>query len=315
MFYSRFSCRMVAAAIVSAAALGGVAGANLARADIFVANNTSGTVGEYSNSGATINASFATGLGHTTGLAVSGSHLFVGALQSVLSASIDEYSTSGTTVASPLLGSLRGDMPLAISGQNLFYGESSSSAIGEYNLADSTNNASFISGLDGGPYALAVSGSDIFVSDMYNGDFAIGEYATSGSVVNPDLITLTDSPFGIAVSGGDIFVSNGADNSATGSGSISEYTTSGQLVNASLITGLNEPYGLAVSGSDIFVANHGTGTIGEYTTSGSTVDASLVTGLSGPFGIVVTPEPASLAIMGMASVGALLFGRRRIMAK
>ncbi len=45
--------------------------------DLFVANGTGGTVGEYTTSGATVNASLVTGLFSPDGVAVSGSNLFV----------------------------------------------------------------------------------------------------------------------------------------------------------------------------------------------------------------------------------------------
>lgn len=312
MLYSRFKRTVSTAVILSAAALAGVAGLKPARGDIFVANNTSGTVGEYTNSGATVNASIVSGLGYATGLAASGSYLFIGSLTNITNAAIDQYKL-GSASTSTFLGGLRGDLALGISGSDLFFTNTAAGTVGESSILSGTTNTSFISGLSS-PYGLAVSGSDIYVSNMYNGVDVISEYTTSGTLVNADLITINNNvPFGLAVSGADIFVANGQDNSTAGSGSISEYTTSGQLVNASLVSGLNEPYGLAVYGSDIFVANHGSGTIGEYTTSGETVNASLVTGLSGPFGIVVTPEPASLAIMVAASAGALLL-RRRIRA-
>ena len=45
--------------------------------DLFVVNYSSGSVGEYTTSGATVNASLVTGLSKPMGIAVSGSDLFV----------------------------------------------------------------------------------------------------------------------------------------------------------------------------------------------------------------------------------------------
>ncbi len=55
-------------------------------------------------------------------------------------------------------------------------------------------NASLVSGLDH-PNGIAVSGSNLFVT---NGN-SIGEYTTSGAVVNADLVSGLQGPWAIAV--------------------------------------------------------------------------------------------------------------------
>ena len=109
-------------------------------------------------------------------------------------------------------------------------------------------NASLISGLSGF-YAIAVSGSDLFVSTGFN----ISKYTTSGALVNASLLPSASGSFsGIAVSGSDLFVMNEF------AGTISKYTTSGVLVNASLISGLNDPIGIAIGST---VPEPGTGAL------------------------------------------------------
>ncbi len=98
-------------------------------------------------------------------------------------------------------------------------------------------NAALISGL-ATPYRIAVSGSDLFVTNA--GNDTIGEYTTSGTTVNASLISESGGPFGIAVSGSNLFVAN------AGNDTIGEYTTSGATVNASLISGLSNPFGIAI---------------------------------------------------------------------
>ena len=100
-----------------------------------------------------------------------------------------------------------------------------------------TLNPSLITGLNS-PYGIAVSGSDLFVTNYVNG--TIGEYTTSGATVNASLIKGLPTPVAIAVSGSDLFVSN------YGIDAIGEYTTSGATVNAFLIPALNQPQGIAV---------------------------------------------------------------------
>lgn len=166
-------------------------------------------------------------------------------------------------------------------------------------------NANLITGLDH-PSELCIdsTGSDLFVVNDYSG--TVGEYTTSGAVVNASLISGLIIPSNLALSGSNLFVSS--LNSAT----IGEYTTSGAVVNASLISGLpGSGEGLFVFGSDLFVSTYTTGIISEYTTSGELVNASLVSGLSNPADIIVTPEPASAALIAAAGLGLLLRRSRR----
>ena len=48
-----------------------------------------------------------------------------------------------------------------------------------------------------GPWGIAVDGSDLFV--VNNGNGTIGEYTTSGAVVNASLISGLNDPMGIAI--------------------------------------------------------------------------------------------------------------------
>ena len=243
----------------------------LSGSQIFVTNDNGpvATIGEYSTSGATMNASLVSGLSAAYGIAVSGSDMFV---TNINNGTIGEYTTSGATVNASLISGLNFPQCIAVSGSDLFVTNCISGTIGEYTTSGATVNASLVSGLNT-PFGIAASGSDLFVEN--EGGATIAEYTTSGATVNASLISGLGGSRGIAVSGSDLFVS------IFGSDTIGEYTTSGGTVNPSLVSGLNTPFGIAVSGPDLFVANYG-GTIGEYTTSGATVNASLVSGLVGP---------------------------------
>ena len=70
-------------------------------------------------------------------------------------------------------------------------------AIGEYTTSGATVNAALITGLISVPWALAISGDDVFVANGSIG--TIGEYTTSGATVNPSLITGLDEPIAIAI--------------------------------------------------------------------------------------------------------------------
>ena len=258
---------------------------------IFVTNRGTNTIGEFTISGATVNASLVSGLSRPSAIAVSGSNLFVANYDT---GTIGEYTTSGATVNASLITGLDHPTGIAISGSNLFVtsysGGTDNGTIGEYTTSGATVNASLVSGLYD-TSAIAVSGLNLFVVSYGGG--SIGEYTTSGATVNANLITGLALPWGIAVYGSSLFVTSQTSNT------IGEYTTSGAMVNASLISGLN-PWNLALSGSDLFVTNGSAGTIGEYAMSGATVNAALISGLPFPEGIAVTAGSTVPTVAGIS---------------
>lgn len=101
-----------------------------ARGDIYVANYGGTTIGEYTNTGATVNASLISGLNHPVGLALSGSDLFV---------------------------------------SNPGPGNSANGTIGKYTISGTVENATLVSGLGYFPGGLAVSGSHLFEVNEFSG--------------------------------------------------------------------------------------------------------------------------------------------------
>ncbi len=206
---------------------------------LFEANSGS-YIGEYTTSGATVNASLINDQQFGPGfMAISGPNLFIA--NTLGNGTIGEYTTSGATVNASLI-TLPGAPELggiALFGSDLFvtYDYGFYATIGEYTTSGATVNASLITGLNGA-VGIAISGSDLFVAN--NGNGTIGEYTTSGATVNGSLISDPNGPFALAISGSDLFVAN------YNNGTIGEYTTSGATVNASLVTGLNAPTDLAV---------------------------------------------------------------------
>jgi hypothetical protein len=79
--------------------------------DLFVANYSGNTIGEYTTSGATVNASLVSGLNGPWGIAVSGSDLFV---TSASDGTIGEYTTSGATVNAALISGLNDPFGIAV---------------------------------------------------------------------------------------------------------------------------------------------------------------------------------------------------------
>jgi hypothetical protein len=170
--------------------------------------------------------------------------------------------------------------------------------IGEYTTSGVTVNPSLITEGLNAPFAISVSGSNLFVSNDVGQ--SVGEYTTSGATVNASLITGLPYSVANAVSGSTLFVGS--------HGTVGSYTTSGAPINPLLITGLelndnDSPRAIGVSGSNLFVANFLTGTIGEYTTSGATVNAALITGLSAPTAIAVSGSNLFVANSGNGTIG------------
>src|SRR6266849_1515489 len=110
--------RLVLAGFAASAALCAMPGT--ARAQIFVTSNVvdgKDTIGEYTTSGATVNAALVSGLNSPQGIAVSDGNLFVANFNN---GTIGEYTTSGATVNAALVSGLSGPEGIAVSGGNLF---------------------------------------------------------------------------------------------------------------------------------------------------------------------------------------------------
>jgi hypothetical protein len=314
-----FGRRLLAAGLgIAAAALS--ATPRTARGQIFEVNvhdgsEGTGSIGEYTTSGATMNASLISGLDYPTGIAVSGSSLFVANYYSGNSSglgTIGEYTTSGTTVQVPLISGLNNPIGIAVSGTNIFVTNQgtdsgggvavNTGSIAEYTTSGVLENSSLVSGLDA-PYGLAVSGGNLFVTNGYSG--TIGEYTTSGATVNASLVTGLDNPGFITVCGSDLYVME--NNHA-----VDEFTTSGTPVNDPLATGFSEGFGVGVLGTDLFVADLPNDVIDEYdVTSGAPVEVPLISGLDSPGDLVVVPEPATGSLLLITGAGILMRRRRQ----
>jgi hypothetical protein len=144
---------------------------------IFVTDLRSGTVGEYTTSGAPIDPALISGLFEPFGIAVSGDKLFVktGDL-------VSEYTTSGALVNRSLLSGVNGGGNIAVSGQDLFVGHDhpesdSDSVVGKYTASGETVDPMFIDPRRGAIPDIAVSGDKLFLALPNAG--AIAEYTTS----------------------------------------------------------------------------------------------------------------------------------------
>jgi hypothetical protein len=117
---------------------GGIA---VSGSDLFVTNSNYGTIGEYTTSGGTVNASFIPLSGHAYGITASGSDLFFS------ESGIQEYTTSGAVVNASLIEDASLGPALTASGSDLFF-VTSNNTIGEYTTSGAVVNAELASGLN-----------------------------------------------------------------------------------------------------------------------------------------------------------------------
>jgi hypothetical protein len=80
----------------------------------------------------------------------------------------------------------------------------------------------------------------MFITYNPGGQVGIGEYTTSGAVVNSRLVGQLNGPTGIAISGGNLFVA------FPGVGLVGEWSESGAAINSELIQDFATPQGIAV---------------------------------------------------------------------
>jgi hypothetical protein len=202
-------------------------------------SDSGGTIGKYTTSGATVNAALLSGLPSPLhGIAVSGNDLYV-THQS--SAWVGKYTTSGATVDATFVAffqTVSDPVGVAVSGTDLFVTNEIPSFVGHFTTAGATIDEQMIgTGPGTNPYALAISGSTMFISQ--NGG-EVSAYTTSGVPIDTALIPFLPGASGIAVLGDRLFVESALD------GTVGCYTTSGTPVNAALISGLHTPIGIAV---------------------------------------------------------------------
>ena len=256
-----------------------------------------GLIGEYTTSGATVNASLVTLLDNNAGfdpvsIAASGIDLFV----VNQAGTVGEYTTTGATINGSLVTDRYNSvLGVAVSEGNLFLTGVYPSAIGEYDATSGAAiNASLVtSGFNSdpslGPLGITVAGGDLFVA---NGDGTIGEYTTSGDTVNAALITGADGLFGIAVVTPEpsTWLTLAIGTGALLAFGLRHRSRHAKHVFVLLAAPLAAAVGVSATpatarGGEIFVTSYSDGTVGQYTGDGATANASFVTGLDSPTAI------------------------------
>jgi hypothetical protein len=176
--------------------------------------------------------------------------------------SIIGYNFDGTYNTTVPLAENANPENLRTDGTNLFVVDEDGGSVGEYTASGGVVNTSLISGLTY-PFAMAVSGTNLFVADSHQ----IGKYSTTGAIINTNLVPGVAGGWGMAVIGTNVYLATG--------NSIVEFTVDGALVNASLVSGLTEPMGLDTDGTNLYVAFN-SGVIAKYSPSGTAISSLLV---------------------------------------
>jgi len=217
--------------------LNGPTGIVASGGNLYVFSSGTGVIGKYTTAGAAVNASLITDSGVPSALAVSGGDIFVANRNSGgATGTLAEYTTGGTLVSAALVSGLNEPVALAMSDDGLdLFVLNSNGVVGKYSTSGATVNAALISGLtslsvngmtqSGGnlyitsvagniagrydastgagmgavsvsfdPRAITAFGSSLYVA---RSNAFVGQYTTSGSVVNASLIAA--NPAGIAV--------------------------------------------------------------------------------------------------------------------
>jgi len=178
-----------------------------ARGNMYLANNSTGTVSVYSNAGVLVNANLFTTSAGLCNIAVSGSNLFV---DNNTTGVVSQYTTSGTLVNANLITgySSVGMDGLAVVGTNLFIATDPGGHLYEY-----TTSGTYENQWSSSAAVITAYGSNLLFTR--DGSATIEEMSTAGTILNSSMFNITgdgtDHPYGLAVSpdGTDLYETDG----------------------------------------------------------------------------------------------------------
>lgn len=245
--------------------------------DVFVADQSAGTVRRYSGAGADLGV-FASGLNAPSWITAdpSGNIYVTGSGKRVL-----KFSPSGvlqltiTTLFTP------GDVVVSRNGA-IYVADHNGGGIHRYSATGANLGLSASTpGLLRGDFMAVDTKSNLYVSDFMTGVIRR---------ISPLGVDLGNFVTGIGGVTGITFGADGNLYAAIYSGNIvKKYSPSGADLGTFATTGLSEPYGLAFDpDGNLYVANYRNGTIRRFSSTGADLGV-FASGLAGPRDVVVTP--------------------------
>ncbi len=209
-------------------------------------NPNSGTVGKYTTAGVTVNASLIPGLNKPFGIAVSGGLLYVAIGDNGNAPRVATYTTTGVLVNPSLILYPVGTQvrEVVVSGTDLYVIiQSIPGRVEKYTTAGTLVNGSLITlnTLE----RMVVAGPDLYVTAQGTspGVATVGNYTTSGGIVNASLVGGLASAYGIAVQCNSIYEPYCFTNLAGST------LNPGNTPGTGTAAQFSEPWGVAVDGA------------------------------------------------------------------
>jgi hypothetical protein len=279
------------------------------RGQLFVSNENSGSISEYSLSGTPINTSFISRLNQPRGLAIVGNNLF----EVNDSGNIGEYSLSGTTVNNKYASGLSSPTVLAASGSTLFVATFTPGVGNQIvKIASGTSSVFANLGLFSDISGMAVDSiGDLFVSE--GGYSQIEKISPDGTTITtfvaaaPGFI-LTD-PDGLAFdSSGNLDVVDG------GPGQVKSFSSAGAYLGVLAQGNIIEGGDLAFDSLGQIYVSCGNGNIEKYSATGTYLGlfANPGQGALNSIVIVPTPEPSAVTLLVLGLPLLFLFRQFRM---
>jgi hypothetical protein len=265
--------------------------------NLYIANQGNAKIEEYN---AVTGASVATPLiantqtNQPTALALSGNDLFVGE-----GLYIGEYNATTGALLNRTFASFYDAQLLAVGNGNLYAATISYPEIGEFNLSTGSEESSNLTGfLPGGAYALAVSGTNLYVAEYASNTSWVSDYnAITGALITGTVAAVSGQVACMALSGSDLYLAY--DGSALSWEEVNLLTDT-VVPGFTTPNGFETPVGMAVSGTNIYTTSEND-TIDEYSaTSGALENSNFITSSlyqAGPIIVSPVPEPTALPLM------------------
>jgi sugar lactone lactonase YvrE len=279
---------IVAALLITGLATSHAIADSLTFGDLLVADQTAGTVRQYSAAGADLGV-FASGLSQPSWITMDmGGNVYV---SEYTGGRVDKFSPSGALLLAIPTAFAPGDARVASDG-SIYVADYFGGNVYRYSASGAPLGLFVVTGLSRADFMAFDASGNLYVTDFLSG--VVRRISPTGVDLGNFLSGLPASfpkgVLGIAFdSNGNLYAANDATNT------VEKYSPSGVALGT-FASGLNDPYGLAFdSNGNLFVANYGNGTIREFSPSGTDLGNFVSSGLSNPRDllIVATPEPST----------------------